>query len=85
LRDLIQAAFASTNKKSLPFNPREAFLAMGENNRIDPLPAAHATPVDRSDLEHSFFYHKPTAAMALASLTVLGSFNFGHQQVPPSS
>jgi hypothetical protein len=78
-RNLIQPGIAFMSKESLGFDPREAFLAMGENDRINPLTTAYATPVDRSDLEHSLFHHKPTAAMALAGLTVLGCFNLGHE------
>jgi len=80
---LIEAGSAFTSKESLGFDPREVFLAMGENNRIDPLAAAHATPVDRSDLENSFFQHKSAAAMAPIGLSVLGGNNLGHEQIPP--
>jgi hypothetical protein len=56
---------------------------MGKNNRINPLTAAHATPVDRSDFENSFFQHKSAAAMALIGLSVFGGNNLSHEQIPP--
>jgi len=80
---LIEAGSAFTSKESLGFDPREVFLAMGENDRINPLTAAHATPVDRSDLENSFFQHKSAAAMAPIGLGVLGGNNLAHEQIPP--
>jgi hypothetical protein len=81
---LIETGFAFTSKESPSFDPREVFLSMCENDRIDPLAAAHATPVDRSDLENSFFQHKSTAAMALTGLSDLGGNNLSHEQIPPS-
>jgi hypothetical protein len=59
-------------------------LAVSQNHLIDPIAAAHATPIDRSDFKHSFFHHKPAAAMAPTGLSVHGRSNLSHKKISPS-
>jgi hypothetical protein len=84
LWNLIEANSTFASKEPLGFDPPEVFLAMGENDWINPLAATHTTPVDRSDFENSFFQHKSAAAMALTGLSIFGGNNLGHEQIPPS-
>jgi hypothetical protein len=83
LRGLIQTGFAFTGEEPIGFDPRKTFFSMGENDRIDPITTAHATPVERSNLEYSFCQHKSTAPMASIDLSVLGGNNITHEKTPP--
>lgn len=65
---LVQAPLAVTDEQFLGFLARDIRqardLAMGKNHGIDPIPTAHAVPIDRPDFEHFFRNHEATATMA---------------------
>lgn len=62
--NLVEASFRLTSKNLLGIARCRISLAMGKNDRIDPLAAAHTVPIDRSDFEHFFRNHEAAASMA---------------------
>ena len=46
-------------------------LTMGKNHGIDPIPTAHAMPIERSDFEHFFRNHEAVATMAAVASPLL--------------
>jgi hypothetical protein len=73
---LIQMRLSLTDKLLLGFSTGEVLLTMGENDRIDPLAATDAAPIDRTDFEYPLQNHEPTAAMTAIGTSLL--FADGH-------
>jgi hypothetical protein len=70
---LIEAGLPLTSEGVLSIDRCGTSLAMGENDRIDPLAAAHTVPIDRPDFEHFLRNHEAAAAMAaIGSPPLLG-------------
>jgi hypothetical protein len=80
---LIKTGLLFPGKELLGLDPRNPFPAMSKNDRINPLAATYTTPIDRADLECSFFQHQSTAPMASVGPTVLDGNNFGHERTLP--
>jgi hypothetical protein len=68
---LIETGFRVTDKQLLGLCAGHVLLTMGENDRIDPLAATDAAPIDRPDFEYPLPYHEPTAAVATVGPSLL--------------